>query len=224
MAFLFFFTGLLATLCIWYCKLTVSLSDRAEGPARGFVVEPSFADVEFMWYSGTGDVGDAGGVFLGLMGLEKLIEPLLSSLTSSGMLEFRIADCLFGLAVLTPGPLSRLTPRPPDSLGGGELTRWAGSTLAGRLSDLAGTGGGDAYALGSGGIGGGSSPVGRFDGTRLGEGSRKVLSVMEPELLWRERPPGLRPLPLALPCDDVELCLCSMRLVWIWLTGTGDVV
>ena len=187
-------------------------------------MEPSFADDELIRDSGTGDVGDVGGVSLGLMGLEKLIEPLLSSLPSSGMLEFRIADCLLGLVALTPGPLSRLTPRPPESLGGGELTRSGGSTLAGRRCDLAGTGGGDAYALGSGGIGGGSSPVGRVDGPRLGEGSRNVLSVIEPELLCLERPPGRRTLFPALPCDDVEFCLCSIRLVRIWLTGTGDVV
>ena len=146
-------------------------------------MEPSFVDAELTRDSRIGDVGDVGGVFLGLMGLEKLIEPLLSSLTSSGMLEFRIADCLEGLVTLTPGPLSRLTPRPPGSLGGGELTRSGGSTLAGRRFDLAGTGGGDANALGRGGIGGGSSPLGRVDGPRFGEGSRNVLSVMEPELL-----------------------------------------
>jgi hypothetical protein len=53
---------------------------------------------------------------------------------------------------------------------------------------------------------------------RAGEGSRKVRSVMEPELECR-RNAGACWLPL--PCDDTEP-LRAMRFVMVWPTGVGD--
>lgn len=52
---------------------------------------------------------------------------------------------------------------------------------------------------------------------RAGEGSRKVRSVMEPELEWRRRAGGCWP---ALPCDDSEP-LRAIRFVTVWPTGVG---
>ena len=107
---------------------------------------------------------------------------------------------------ITPGPLSRLTPRPPPIRGVGDEILSGGSALMGRLGDFAGIDGAPTYAFGRGGIGGGSSLYPLGEGPRFGEGSRNVLSVIEPELPCRSRP-DLFPFPAALPCDEVELCL-----------------
>lgn len=67
---------------------------------------------------------------------------------------------------------------------------------------------------GTGGIGGGdATPL--LDAGRVGEGDRNVRSVIEPELFcrWRGIPrPRLGGL-AALPFDEFEFCLCSIRLV-----------
>ncbi len=92
------------------------------------------------------------------MGLEKLTDPLLPVRSSSATLPrlvTRCADCPLRRVVMTPGPLSRLTPRPPVFFGGGELTRSGGSILEARRCDFWGTGGtGDEYPFGSAGTGG----------------------------------------------------------------------
>ncbi len=77
-------------------------------------------------------MGDVGGELGDEMGLEKLIEPLLPVRSNSATLPRLVTRCADGpvrLVVMTPGPLSKLTPRPPTFLGGGELTRNGGSML-----------------------------------------------------------------------------------------------
>lgn len=111
------------------------------------------------------------------------------------MLATRSFAWPFGLVVMTPGPLSKLTPLPP-ALGGGELTRCGGSTLDALRSDLTGIGGGDAYPCGTEGTGGGSMARIREGVPRAGEGSRNVLSVIEPELFCRCIPGRTAALPL----------------------------
>lgn len=74
--------------------------------------------------------------------------------------------------------------------------------------------------MGIGGIGGGCSSLERDPGRPLGDGSRKVLSVKDPELPRRCRV-GL---PGALPLDDEDPHRCCIRFVWISPTGVGVVV
>ena len=188
-----------------------------------FVVVIFSDNVGNLGISKLGDVGDAEG----LMGLEKLIDPRrvdCSVSCQSPDLGLCRGASLFSRPGITPGPRSRLTPRPPGILGGGELKRSGGSTLAGRRFDLVGTGGGDAYSFGRVGNGGGVSFCILDGGRRLGDGSRKVRSVMEPELFCLCRLPGRRPLPWALPLDEVDPWRCNMRLVFTSLIGVGVVV
>ena len=161
---------------------------------------------------------------MGLMGREKLIDPLFSAGAASATLVRLVTRglvCPFGLAVITPGPLSKLTPLPPAFVGGGEPMRCGGSTLDALRDDLVGTGGGDTYPRQSEGTGGGSSA--RFPGAapRFGEGWRNVLSVMDPELFCRCGQPGPT---VALPLDAADSRLCIIRFVCIEPTGSGDVV
>lgn len=59
------------------------------------------------------------------------------------------------------------------------------------------------------------------DPVRAGDESRNVLSVIDPELPCRWTPG--RP-PATLPFEDVEPCLCIIRLVCTSETGVGDAV
>lgn len=161
-------------------------------------------------------MGDVGGDLIGLIGREKFTDPLLSVGELSATLDrpvtgFAAGVCPFAFPVIAPGPRSRLAPLAPVFLGGGELIRRGGSTLAGRRMDLTGKGGGEAYLLGTDGTGGATSALLRDGGRRFGDGSRNVRSVMEPPLFCRCRPGR----PAALPMEELEACLCSMRLVWI---------
>ena len=203
--------------------LSLSLFDNADVREDFFVGEAVLLGKNDDWFFPGGEIG---GVPRGLIGLEKLTDPLFNSCSLSVKLPrlvFLARACLLGLPVMTPGPLSRLTPRPPVSLGGGDKTRSGGSTLAGRLCDFTGTGGGDAYSFGIGGIGGGSSALILAEEPRFGDGSRKVLSVIEPELFCRCRP-GFCGLLATLPCDDVEVRRWIIRFVCISPTGVGVVV
>lgn len=82
---------------------------------------------------------------------------------------------------------------------------------------------------GSAGTGGASWAAGIAPLDRPGDGDLKVLSLMEPLLLFLDRPPlptpPLVPLPITLP-DATELCepLRAMRLVCMVPTSSGEVV
>ena len=99
--------------------------------------------------------------------------------------------------------------------------RCGGSALEGRLTSFffvffaffAANFGGKA------GSGGGCSPA-EDDGLEEGDCSRKVLSVMEPELPCRWSAPGRA---AALPLDEMDPRRC-VRFVCTSLTGVGEVV
>lgn len=134
-----------------------------------------------------------------------------------------VTRCLLrrsGLSGSIPGPLSKLTPRPPRR-GFGEPILSGGSTLAGLRIDFAGTGGGEAYSRGSAGTGGASSSCMIDEFLPFGEGSLNVRSVIEPELFFRCNSAGRA---LTLPVEETDPCRCTMRFVCISPTGVGVVV
>jgi hypothetical protein len=113
----------------------------------------------------------------------------------------------------------KLEPR-PAVVGGGEATREnGGSTLTIRLRRVGGDG--VMISFGIAGTGGASARFGRGE-PRLGDGSRKVRSVMEDVLPRRSSPPG-RPCtdpPLELPTEETEP-LRMVRFVWTSATEVG---
>ena len=140
-------------------------------------------------------IGEIGGDTDGLMGREKLTDPLFPPRSCSIMflrLGFLGPGGFFDWTEGTPGPRSRLTPLPPDNLGGGEVMRSGGSALAGLLTSLEAPDA--AYAFGRAGIGGGCSSL-NLDIGREGDCSRNVLSVIDPELPCLLRRPGAAALP-----------------------------
>lgn len=125
-----------------------------------------------------------------------------------------------GLSGNIPGPLSKLTPRPPRRRFGDPILS-GGSTLAGLRTDLKGTGGGDVYSRGSAGTGGALSSCVLDKFPRFGEGSLNVRSVIDPELEFRCNCAGRA---LTLPLEETDDCLCNMRFVCIAPTGVGVAV
>lgn len=136
-------------------------------------------------------------------------------------LVFLCAGLLGAVEPLT-GP--KLDPLPLAALGGGEDIRIGGaSTLAARRTDLVGVG--DCRFLGIAGTGGASLRSGPC-GPRLGEGSRKVRSDMEPELPLRSSCDAglLPPLPATeLPMEEADSLLRIVRFVWTSATDIGVV-
>jgi hypothetical protein len=116
------------------------------------------------------------------------------------------------------GALSKLTPRPPCIVGGGEDIRNGGSTLAARVLSE----GVRPTSRGTGGTGGASGAALTCGLPRPGEGDRKDRSVIDPALPLLSRPPGRALLPL-LPTEPFESLLC-MRFVCTLPTGVGVVV
>lgn len=138
------------------------------------------------------------------------------------------SDTLDKLDILWPGlrgevslPAgSRLEPRPVALFGGGDEIRKGGvSRLAARLCDFGGMAGVDKFR-GIAGTGGASTALGTGCDDRLGEGSRKDLSDIEP-LLPRRSSCGL-PDPL-LPREDVESALLIVLFVCTSATEVGVV-
>ncbi len=110
-------------------------------------------------------------------------------------------------------------------LGRGEAIRGSPgvSMLAARLCDCVGTAAG--RLLGMAGTGGALSKLGRVD-PLFGDGSRKVRSVIEPELPLRSSwlPGGPRVDPeTELPIEEFELVLRIVLFVWTSATDVGVV-
>lgn len=148
-----------------------------------------------------------------------MTDPLLSPFISDTPDELRFLE-LIPRDCVADGP--RLEPRPPGLVGGGDAILSPGaSILADRREDLppvfiffgmAGTGGAS-YALGTG-------------EDLDGDDSRKVRSVIEPELPLRTRvyPGGPRTEPATeLPAEEVEPFLRIVLLVWTSATDVGVV-
>lgn len=149
--------------------------------------------------------GEPWGELVGLIGREKLTESRLRALFgSSAVLRAGRGgrSCEDLRAASAPEPRSRLAPR-PCGFGGGESSRCGGSTEAGLRTDLAGIWGGNE------GTGGASASGGTASDGRLGEGVRKVRSVIDP-LLSRlcSALDGL-----AAPTDETEPRR-AIRFVW----------
>jgi hypothetical protein len=114
------------------------------------------------------------------------------------------------------GALSKLTPRPPCFVGGGEYTRNGGSKLAARfLAD-----GVRATSRGTGGTGGASEAALTCGLSRPGEGDLNDRSVIDPALPLLSSPG--RALPTLLPTDPFESLLC-IRFVCTFPTEVGIV-
>ena len=117
---------------------------------------------------------------------------------------------------------SKLDPRPDTRFGGGEATRVTGvSTLVARLCGV--VGGIEVMFFGIAGTGGALSMFGRA-GPLLGDGSRNVRSVIDPELPRRSSwvPGGPRSDPVTeLPIEEFELVLRIVLFVWTSATEVG---
>jgi len=97
------------------------------------------------------------------------------------------------------------------------------SMLAARLCDFIGSA--DGRFLGMAGTGGALSKLGRADAL-LGDGSRKVRSVIEPELPLRSSSAPGGPLvdpETELPIEEFELVLRIVLFVWTSATDVGVV-
>lgn len=162
--------------------------------------------------SWTGDNG------LVIVGYEKFTDPLLggrSVLVSSVTLDMLL---LWGNSFCCAGP--RLEPRPEALSGGGDATRMGGaSMLEARRFDCFM----DLMWLGITGTGGASTALGTGE-ARDGDASRKVRSVMEPELDLRCKVGvcALNP-EAALPTDDMDPCRRIVLLVSTTETSIGVV-
>lgn len=160
-------------------------------PASGFTTGPPNHPLRPPRVADAADLGEfVGG---GEMGREKLMEDWLPYWSSSGTWE-RPEGRGCPLSGVPETPRSRLTPLPPP-LATGEPPRYAGSKLEARRCRALSAG----TFRGSFGTGGASWSMGLL---RAGEGSRKVRSVMEPELEWRRNVGAC--CWLALPCDECE--------------------
>lgn len=162
-------------------------------------------------------MGDPG---LEFVGKEKLTDPLCDGVPPLSCrldrLEFLWPALPFWGAILA-GP--KLDPRPWEVFGGGEAIR-AGelSMLEALRCDFSGMTG--RIFLGSAGTGGASAALGTGCDDRDGDGSRKVLSDMEPELPLRSK--GGLPEP-ALPVELTEPARLIVLFVWTSATDMGVV-
>ena len=138
------------------------------------------------------------------VGREKLTDPRLAGRSTP------VSSCtLDNPADLWPALLgvTRLDPRPVALFGGGDATRMAGaSILVARRWAL------DGMFFGMAGTGGASGALGTGCSGLFGDGSRNVLSVIDPELPlrcnWGRVDPATE-----LPTEDTEADLFIVRFV-----------
>lgn len=168
-----------------------------------------------------------GDIGLVLVGKEKLTDPLLSDRAAPPSSDVPDELDVPGLRLDTgdAGFGSTLDPLPLVLKGGGEAILSPGeSILAALREDFAGTAGA-AMFFGIAGTGGASMALGTGE-ERDGDCSRKVRSVIEPELPRRTSadPGGLRTEPATeLPAEEVDPFRRMVLLVWTSATDVGVV-
>ena len=163
--------------------------------------------------------GDMGRVSAGYEKLGDCARSALSDRCSSWTLP-KLVTLGAAFVCIAFGFLSKLTPRPVLLFGGGDMMRMGGSRLAVLRCDCCGVDVCFLYVFGRAGTGGGSSANPLDKGRPFGEGSRNVLSVIDPLLPCLCRL-GRRPVGVALPFEENEFCRAMVLFVWTSCTRVG---